>query len=109
MKKEAFGELRESVKEAGEILRGTRKPAREFFIEVDTSVPKDEGYALCIKSDEPELLVPFKVYPAKFSSQGRIRIIDEEGEAAVYPPDYFIRVKLPDEVEEVFVEYQKAA
>ncbi len=109
MRKEDFEELRESVKEAGEILRGTRKPAREFFIEVDTSLPKDEGYALCIKSDEPELLVPFKVYPAKFSSQGRIRIIDEEGEAAVYPPDYFVRIKLPNEVEKVFVEHQKAA
>ncbi|MGI8639786.1 MAG: hypothetical protein ACR2MG_07510 [Pyrinomonadaceae bacterium] len=109
MKKEDFEGLLESVEEAGEILRGARKPAREFFIEVDTSLPKDEGYALCIKSDEPKLLVPFKVYHAKFSSRGRIGIIDEAGEAAVYPPEFFIRIKLPDEVEEVLAEYERAA
>jgi len=109
MKKEDFEGFRESVREAGETLHGERKPSREFFIEVDNSVPKDEGFALCVKSDEPELLVPFKVYPAKFSTRGRIRIIDEDGEAAVYPAEYFIRIKLPDEVKEVLAEYQKAA
>jgi putative transcriptional regulator len=33
MKKVLFGELLESVKQAGEIVRGERAPSREFFID----------------------------------------------------------------------------
>lgn len=58
MKKEDFEGLLESVKEAGEILRGERKPACEIFIEADTILPKDEGYAFCVKTDDSKLLVP---------------------------------------------------
>jgi len=36
MKKEAFDELLESVREAGKILRGEKKPSREF-----TFTPED--------------------------------------------------------------------
>ncbi len=107
MKKEDFEGLLESVREGGEILRGEREPARESFIEVDNSLPKDEGYAFCVKTDDPKLLVPCKIYRARFSSRGRVGITDEEGERAVYPSDFFIRIEVPSKVEKILVKYQE--
>ncbi len=110
MKKKDFEGLLESVKEAGEILRGEREPSREFWIEVpDIKPQRNEGFALCVETDDVELLIPSKVYRAWFLSSGRIRIIDEAGEAAVYPPEFFMRVEFPSEVENVLENLQKAA
>jgi len=47
-----------------------------------------------------------KIYRARFSSTGRIGIVDEEGESAVYPADFFIRLDLPNEVENVLENLQ---
>ena len=110
MNKKNFEGLLESVKEAGEILRGEKQPAREFWIEApDIKPPRDEGFAICIETDDAELLIPSKVYRAWFLSSGRIRIIDEAGEAAVYPPEFFIRVEFSSEVENALENLQKAA
>jgi len=110
MKKENFEGLLESVKEAGQILRGEKKPAREFFIEVpDIKPARQEGFALCVETDDDELLIPAKVYRVWFLSSGRIRVIDESGEAAIYPPDFFIQVEFSVEVESVLENLQKAA
>ena len=110
MKKENFEGLLESVKEAGQILHGEKQPAREFFIEVpDIKPARDEGFALCVETDDDELLIASKVYRAWFLSSGRIRIIDEAGEATVYPPEFFIRVEFSSEVENVLENLQKAA
>lgn len=109
MKKEDFEGLLESVKEAGQILRGEKKPAREFFVEVpDIKPARQEGFALCIEADD-DLLIPAKIYRAWFLSGGRIRVIDESGEAAIYPPDFFIRVEFSTEVETALGNLEKAA
>ena len=56
MKKEDFDGLIRSVTEAGQILRGEVKPSREFHVKVsEGSLNNRKGFALCIKSDEPEL------------------------------------------------------
>lgn len=108
MKKEDFEGLLESVKEAGEIMRGERAPSREFFIEMpDKRPPRDEGFAVCVKADD-DLLILSKIYRARFSSSGRIGVIDEEGEAAIYPADFFIRVKFSTEVEKVLESLQES-
>ena len=110
MKKKNFEGLLESVKEAGQILRGEKQPAREFLIEVpDIKPPRDEGFALCVETDDTELLISSKVYRAWFLSSGRVRVIDEAGEAAVYPPEFFIRVEFSSKVETVLERLQKAA
>ena len=85
MNEKDFESLLKSVNEAGQILRGELKPTRAIQIKV-SKLPsaKREGFALCLKSDEPDLLVPMKVYRVKFSSNGYIGVIDEEGEAAFY-------------------------
>ena len=106
MKKENFEGLLESVREAGQILRGEIKPSREFRIEVPENPQRTEGFALCVKTDDPKLLVLSKIYRARFSSSGNVGIIDEQSEAAVYPADFFIRLDLPDEVESVLENLQ---
>lgn len=98
MKKEDFEELLESVKEAGQILRGEIQPSREFLVKVPNEKTKKEGFAVCVKTDDDGLLIPFKIYPAKISSTGHFGVIDEEGEAAVYPPDYFARIEISPEI-----------
>ena len=110
MNEKDFESLLKSVNEAGQILRGELKPTRAIQIKV-SKLPsaKREGFALCLKSDEPDLLVPMKVYRVKFSSNGYIGVIDEEGEAAFYPPEFFIKLDFSSEVENVLENLQKAA
>ncbi len=97
-----------SVEEAGQILHGELKPIREFQVEV-TKLPthKKDGFALCIKTDEPELLIPSKIYRAKFSSNMYIGVMDESGESAIYPADFFLKLDFPSEVENVLETLQK--
>ena len=110
MNKKDFESLNKSVNEAGQILRGELKPMREFQIRVSKlRSDKKVGFALCIKSDEPELLIPSKVYRARFSSNGYVGVTDEEGEATIYPPDCFIKLDVPSEIESVLENLQKAA
>ncbi len=106
MKKENFEGLLESVKEAGQILRGEIEPSRQFWIEVPEKTECQEGFALCVKTDDPKLLVLSKIYRARFSSTGRIGIVDEEGESAVYPADFFVRIEIPLEVERILESLQ---
>lgn len=110
MDKKNFEGLLESVKEAGQILRGEKKPACEFFVEVPDIKPiRQEGFVLCVETDDVELLIPSKVYRVWFLPSGQIRVIDEAGEAAIYPAEFFIQVEFPVEVENVLENLQKAA
>ena len=65
----------------------------------------ERKFAICIKSDDPDLLTPRKIYEVlPDPSAGKsdfIRMIDNEGEDYLYPASCFIFVKLPDEVEKV--------
>jgi hypothetical protein len=127
MKEEAFKELVESIKEAGAVMRGERKPSRVFKyppqlfgapemsaapspFEDDT--PQDaenqqrepetqEAFAICIATDDPELLQVRKLYRAEPLPDGLLSVIDEEGEAAIYPADHFIVVRFSRDVEEI--------
>lgn len=100
MKRENFVGLVESIREAGKIQRGEIAPSRVFRIEVPENYENTEGFALCVKTDDAKLLVPSKIYQARFSPDGSVGIIDEEGEAAIYQADFFIRLDIPVEVEQ---------
>lgn len=106
MKRENIENLTESIKEAGNILRGEIAPSREFYVEINNSKTKNEGYALCVRTDDPKLLIPSKIYRAKFSSNGKIGIIDEDGEASIYPASFFVKLEFPAEVENVLESLQ---
>ncbi len=110
MNKKDFDELVESAKEGVAIVKGEVPPSREFRVRLTRlSAKQNRGFALCVKSDEPELLIPSKVYRAVYSSSNLIGITDEAGEAAIYPADFFIKLDFPSEVENVLGHLQKAA
>jgi hypothetical protein len=52
-----------------------------------------EIFAVCLETDDETLLVPKKVYKIKMRGT-RVRVIDEEGEAAIYPAEFFLPLSL---------------
>ena len=104
MKKENFERLKESVIEAGKILRGEAQPSREFVYEVPDSFPPPVVVsAVCVETDDEELLVPRKIYEVEVTGEFA-RVIDEAGEAAVYPARFFIQLNLPAEVRQIIAQ-----
>lgn len=102
MKKERFEELVGSVREAGAVMRGEVKAYREFHIdEPRTRRNPEKHFAICIETDDPALLIPQKIYHVELLGDGLSRVIDEEGEAAIYPADHFIQ--LPRDIEQVLL------
>lgn len=105
MKAEDFEKLLESVGEAKQILRGEKKAAREFVVEVPpVQFIKQTGYVICIQTDDPSLLIPRKIYEASYSQSGLVRVVDEVGEVALYPEDFFLPIAFPKEVEQVLAQ-----
>jgi hypothetical protein len=104
MKKEDFEGLKGSVIEAGKILRGEARPSREFVHEAPDSFPPPlKVLAVCVETDDAELLVPRKIYEIEVTG-GFARVIDEAGEAAVYPASFFIQLNLPAEVRQIIAQ-----
>lgn len=71
------------------------KFGRETFIPkplLDENAEK-EVFAICVKTDDEDLLLPMKVYKIKLRGNHAC-VIDEEGEAAVYPMDFFLVLSL---------------
>lgn len=78
---------------------------KETFIpkvSVDENGEK-EVFAICLKSDDENLLVPMKVYKIKLRGK-RVLVIDEENEPAVYPADFFLVLSLSPKAENVLAE-----
>lgn len=53
-------------------------------------------FAICLETDDRELLIPFKVYRVKLRGK-YISVVDEMGEPAVYPSNFFLPLQLPPE------------
>jgi hypothetical protein len=109
MKKAEYEELVESVRQGGTILRGEVEPSRIFKYKT----PKREGklvtrLAICLRTDDPELLVVNKIYPVNPLERDLVRVIDESGEAALYEADNFLFVSFPPKVERVLSRLAKA-
>lgn len=68
-------------------------------------------FAVCIETDDPDLLTPRKIYrvlpdeDAKKSNY--VRIIDNEGEDYLYPAGYFVFVEFPTKVEQALLRVSK--
>lgn len=108
MKKEAFAELVESVKQGGTILRGEMRPARTFEYSHLKAQTRNQGrrssrttelFAICVYSDDPVSLEVRKVYQVlpdeRAAKDDYLRIIDETGEDYLYPADHFILLEVP--------------
>jgi hypothetical protein len=102
MSKERFERLSESVIEAGKVLRGERKPSRQFTYQIEVS-QQGKGiqreWAICVTSDE-DALIPLKLYRIKYSKTGYVSVVDEEGEKLVCPASWFVPARLGPEVEQ---------
>ncbi len=64
--------------------------------------------AICIQSDDPDLLAPrmiYEVIPDKEAEKSRyVRVIDNEGEDYLYPEAFFLFMDFPKEVKEALLE-----
>lgn len=60
-------------------------------------------FAVCIKSDDADLLTPRMVYqilPDESAAKSNyVRVIDNEGEDYLYPAKYFVFLELPKEIQ----------
>jgi hypothetical protein len=69
------------------------------------SKPKqDRRLAICIKTDDPDLLTPRKIYeviPDSAEKSKFVRVIDNEGEDYLYSASCFIFITLPQDVKKI--------
>ena len=106
MGKRLFDDLLESVQEMKAIMRGEKEPSRVFRFPNEPRTRGETRFAVCIETDDPELLIPRKIYEVDFFADLRlIALTDEAGEAAVYPADHFVLIDLPTEVKSAFAEH----
>lgn len=67
---------------------------RETLIEKPSVLDSDEEvFAICVDTDDENLLKLTKVYKVRLRGD-LVRVIDEEGEAAIYPLDNFLVLSL---------------
>ena len=64
---------------------------------------RERKFAICIKSDDPDLLTPRKIYEvlpdASAEKSDFVRVINNEGEDYLYPASCFLFVNFTNEVE----------
>jgi hypothetical protein len=100
MSEKVLKELTESVRESGQVLRGERAPSRVLECDAPSRRESSPRFAICVRTDDPALLIPRKIYEISPLASGRVAVVDEGGETTIYPADNFIPVELPREVEE---------
>ena len=93
------------MQEAGAIHRGEIAPSRVYSYEVNRTRrnPAQKVFAICIETDDSELLVPRKIYQVMVLDDDLVKVTDEAREAAVYPAACFILIYLPHEVEQALL------
>lgn len=106
MSKERFERLRQSIIEAGQVMRGEIEPSREFTYEIETTqLRKDAApvWAICV-TNEDDALIPLKLYEIKVSKTSYVSVVDEEGERLVCPERWFVPVRLAPKVKQLVAE-----
>lgn len=69
------------------------------------NVVSGHTFAICIKNEDHEVSLElrklYEVLPDSKSEQlGMVRVVDESGEDYLYPQAFFVRISLPEAVEE---------
>jgi len=63
-----------------------------------------QPFAICIHSDDPDLLTPRMIYQVlpdeSAASSNYLRVVDNEGEDYLYPAGYFVVVDFPRAAEQ---------
>ena len=100
MKQKDFDRLKASIIEAGKINRGETEPAQVTVLELsEANRSETQAFAVCIDTDDRTLLIPRKLYPVTLYDNKFVRVVDEAGEATIYPASFFLPVSLAREVE----------
>lgn len=108
MRRDRFEQLLESVREGGAILQGKVEPARVFQYPASKKRRHmDKSFAICVKTDDPELLIPNKIYQVMLLENDLVKVTDEADEAAIYSSDNFLLVSFPPEVEKLLSQVEK--
>lgn len=89
------------MKEEYDFSNGTRGMFRNLIKEKKSDLPRTKGLAVCIKTDNEELLRQRKIYNAMFIGEELIQVTDESGGESIYPANCFLRIQLPAEVENI--------
>jgi len=73
-------------------------PVRETKLKMPEKSSDDsqEIFAVCLETDDRDLLIPFKIYRIKLRGE-YVCVRDELGESAVYPKNFFLPLQLPSE------------
>jgi len=65
-------------------------------------------FAICIRTDDPDLLTPRRIYevlPDESAAKSHyVRVIDNEGEDYLYPGAYFVFADFPPAVEQALMQ-----
>jgi hypothetical protein len=81
-----------------------QKQGGRVFERETQNFEKETAFAICVKSDEEELLVPLKVYEVTLSKTEYVGVIDENGEKAIYPANFFVLLDLTPNVSRLIKE-----
>ena len=99
MSQEVFDSLSQSLKEAGAILRGETDDYREFKKESEPQKRESNALAVCVETDDADLLIVGKIYVIKILNDKRIAVTDESGETVICPKDDFLIVEFQPKIE----------
>ena len=73
-----------------------------------TRIKAKRQFAICIRSDDPDLLTPRRIYevlPDEGAARSKyIRVIDNEGEDYLYPASYFVFAEFPPAVQQALLQ-----
>jgi hypothetical protein len=107
MNEQNFNNLKESIIEAGMVMRGGISPSREFVKEIPLETQTHEDFAICI-TDEDDELTPMKVYKVVFDFDAKTASVkDDNNETFVCPASYFLSLTLSAEVTQILAEKSK--
>jgi hypothetical protein len=99
----------DEMEEEYDFSNGKRGLFRGLINQKTADLPKIKGKAVCIHTENDELLHPRKIYNAIFIGDDLIQVTDETGENAIYSSKLFLRVHLPAEVEAALDDLDKLA
>ncbi len=89
------------MKKEYDFSKGKRGMFRGLVKDKKSDLPKTKGLAVCIKSDNEELLQKRKIYNAVFFGDELVQVTDEKGEESIYRAECFLRIHLPAEMENI--------
>ncbi len=89
------------MKKEYDFSKGKRGMFRGLVEEKKSDLPQTKGLIVCIKTDNEELLQQRKIYNGVFIGEDLVEVTDETGEKAIYSAEYFLKIYLPVEMENI--------